>query len=107
MGAGFVGSSLALAFKRNRSTATVVVLDNLKRRGSELALERLRAGGVAHEIVVVNDNSTDGTGDVLAALAARYGTLRVIDNAPPNGFGFAVRAGLDACWLTDLMIQQI
>ena len=45
-GAGFVESSLALAFKRSRSTATVVVLDNLKRRGSELALERLRANGV-------------------------------------------------------------
>jgi len=57
------------------------------------ALERAH---IAHEIVVVNDSSTDGSGDVLTALAARYGTLRVIDNAPPNGFGFAVRAGLDA-----------
>jgi dolichol-phosphate mannosyltransferase len=57
----------------------------------------LESAHIAHEIVVVNDNSTDGSGDVLAALAARYGTLRVIDNAPPNGFGFAVRAGLDAC----------
>jgi CDP-paratose 2-epimerase len=57
-GAGFVGSSLALAFKRNRSTATVVVLDNLKRRGSELALERLRASGVefAHGDVRVSDD---------------------------------------------------
>ena len=57
----------------------------------------LEAAHIAHEIVVVNDNSTDGSRDVLAALAARYGTLRVIDNAPPNGFGLAVRAGLDAC----------
>ena len=57
----------------------------------------LESAHIAHEIVVVNDNSTDGSSDVLAALAARYGTLRVIDNAPPNGFGFAVRAGLDAC----------
>jgi dolichol-phosphate mannosyltransferase len=52
----------------------------------------LEAAHIAHEIVVVNDNSTDGTGDVLAALAARYDTLRC-----PNGFGLAVRAGLDAC----------
>lgn len=44
-GAGFVGSSLALALKRDRD-AVVTSLDNLKRRGSELALERLRAGGV-------------------------------------------------------------
>ena len=57
----------------------------------------LEAAHIAHEIVVVNDNSTDASGDVLAALARRYGTLRVIDNAPPNGFGLAVRAGLESC----------
>jgi dolichol-phosphate mannosyltransferase len=57
----------------------------------------LETAHIAHEIVVVNDNSTDGSADVLAALAARYATLRVIDNTPPNGFGLAVRAGLDAC----------
>lgn len=45
-GAGFVGSSLALAFKRDGQATTVIALDNLKRRGSELALDRLRAGGV-------------------------------------------------------------
>jgi len=45
-GAGFVGSNLALAFKRDRPSATVIAFDNLKRRGSELALPRLRAGGV-------------------------------------------------------------
>ena len=45
-GAGFVGSSLALLMKRDRAGAEVVALDNLKRRGSELALARLRAGGV-------------------------------------------------------------
>jgi len=57
----------------------------------------LETAHIAHEIVVVNDNSTDGSGDVLAALAKRYSTLRSIDNPPPHGFGFAVRAGLDAC----------
>ena len=46
-GAGFVGSSLALALKRDGAAHTVVALDNLKRRGSELAIERLRQGGVA------------------------------------------------------------
>jgi CDP-paratose 2-epimerase len=45
-GAGFVGSNLALSFKRDRPSATVIAFDNLKRRGSELALPRLRAGGV-------------------------------------------------------------
>lgn len=45
-GAGFVGSSLALSIKRDQPGSHVIAIDNLKRRGSELALERLRAGGV-------------------------------------------------------------
>ncbi len=45
-GAGFVGSHLALSLAASRSGATVTAFDNLKRRGSELALERLRQGGV-------------------------------------------------------------
>lgn len=57
----------------------------------------LETAHIAHEIVVVNDNSTDGTADVLAALTKRHGALRVVDNTPPNGFGLAVCAGLDEC----------
>ncbi len=45
-GAGFVGSTLALALKSARPDDHVVALDNLKRRGSELAIARLKAGGV-------------------------------------------------------------
>src|SRR6516165_4014146 len=45
-GAGFVGSHLALLFKRDMPDSIVISLDNLKRRGSELALGRLAAGGV-------------------------------------------------------------
>ena len=45
-GAGFVGSWLALGMKQRYPGAVVVVLDNLKRRGSELNLPRLRDGGV-------------------------------------------------------------
>jgi CDP-paratose 2-epimerase len=45
-GAGFVGSSLALMLAR-AGGSTVTSFDNLHRRGSELALSRLRAGGVA------------------------------------------------------------
>jgi len=45
-GAGFVGSHLAISFKRDMPDSTVIALDNLKRRGSELALRRLASGGV-------------------------------------------------------------
>lgn len=45
-GAGFVGASLALFLKERIADAEVLAFDNLHRRGSELALARLAAGGV-------------------------------------------------------------
>jgi dolichol-phosphate mannosyltransferase len=54
----------------------------------------LHDAGIDHEILVVNDNSTDATREVLVELAGRHPSLRFIDNPPPNGFGRAVRAGL-------------
>jgi len=45
-GAGFVGSSLAMALKRWRPDVRVVVLDNLHRRGSELNVDRLVRAGI-------------------------------------------------------------
>lgn len=45
-GAGFVGSSVALDLKRRDPDCRVVALDNLKRRGSELNLPRLRQAGI-------------------------------------------------------------
>ena len=45
-GAGFVGSNLAVLFKRNYENVSVVAADNLKRRGSELNLPRLALSGI-------------------------------------------------------------
>ena len=45
-GAGFVGSSLAILLKDKYLHSKVIALDNLKRRGSELNLPRLRQHGV-------------------------------------------------------------
>ncbi len=45
-GAGFIGSSLAILFRGARPDLAVTAMDNLKRRGSELNLPRLRAAGV-------------------------------------------------------------
>lgn len=46
------------------------------------------------EILVVNDNSSDGTGAILESMAAQCSWLRFVNNLPPNGYGFAVRKGL-------------
>ncbi|GFK94818.1 CDP-paratose 2-epimerase [Fundidesulfovibrio magnetotacticus] len=45
-GAGFVGSNLAMAFKNRYPGREVLVLDNLKRRGSEYNLPRLADAGI-------------------------------------------------------------
>jgi len=45
-GAGFVGSNLAVLFKQKYPRIRIIALDNLKRRGSELNLARLKE----HEI---------------------------------------------------------
>ena len=55
-------------------------------------LEKIK---IENEILVVNDNSTDDTLTVLDKLSKTYETLRYITNEGPNGFGFAVRMGLE------------
>jgi glycosyltransferase involved in cell wall biosynthesis len=47
-----------------------------------------------HEVVVVNDGSTDGTRAVLAAIARDYPQLRVLDNAANVGKGASIRRGV-------------
>jgi len=61
-GAGFVGSSLGLMLKRDRAEVDVCAFDNLRRRGSELALGRLKDGGV--EFVHGDIRSTDDLADL-------------------------------------------
>ena len=51
---------------------------------------------IEHEIVVVDDHCSDGTGDVVRALAAdEVPTARVVVNQGEGGFGLAVRCGLE------------
>lgn len=45
-GAGFIGSSLAIALKTAHPHWSITCLDNLRRRGSELNLERLKQHGI-------------------------------------------------------------
>jgi len=52
---------------------------------------------INYEIFVVNDNSKDNTLQVLETLAIKYTTLKYATNLGPNGFGYAIRYGLDQC----------
>ncbi|MFA5880480.1 MAG: NAD-dependent epimerase/dehydratase family protein [Candidatus Margulisiibacteriota bacterium] len=46
-GAGFVGSNLALKLKKKYPQTEIFALDNLKRRGSELNISRLKEAGIS------------------------------------------------------------
>ncbi|MBO1062935.1 MAG: glycosyltransferase [Aphanizomenon flos-aquae CP01] len=50
---------------------------------------------IAYEILVVNDNSRDKTEELLQQLNSENSQVRYINNYYPNGFGFAVRCGLE------------
>ena len=67
-------------------------IENTLRGISETLISEL----IPHEILVVNDNSKDETLSILKRLEKEINELKYITNSGPNGYGFAVRAGLEA-----------
>jgi glycosyltransferase involved in cell wall biosynthesis len=60
---------------------------------TELA-KAMAASGIAHEIVVVDDGSTDGTGRSAQALLGKVPGLRVIEHSENRGYGAALKTGI-------------
>jgi CDP-paratose 2-epimerase len=93
-GAGFVGSSLARAFRRDNPDWTVVAFDNLKRRGSELAIERLLAEGVAFhhgDVRCAEDLEAAGPTDLIIECSAEPSVHAGYQDAP--GYLIATNLG--------------
>ncbi len=61
----------------------------------ETLYQELKNENIPHQILVINDNSKDNTLQVLQDIQATMPTLAVITNFGPNGFGYAVRKGLE------------
>ena len=53
-------------------------------------------GDYIHEIIIVNDNSTDRTGDVAREIAVEEPRVKVVERKPPGGVGRALRDGYAA-----------
>lgn len=51
--------------------------------------------GLQYELIIVDDASTDATGEIIAGLAADHPAIRTLRNDGPNGYGFAIRRGLE------------
>ena len=56
----------------------------------------LLANDISYEVIVVNDNSRDGTQQVVRAAMENDPAVRLVDRKPPSGFGRAVRSGIEA-----------
>ncbi len=84
-GAGFVGSNLAIFFKRDYPSWNIIALDNLYRRGAELTLPRLRQNGVEFvhgDIRIIDDLERVGAFDLMIECSAEPSVLAGYGNSP-------------------------
>lgn len=84
-GAGFVGSNLALRLKAANTSRRILALDNLKRRGAELNLPRLRNGGVEFfhgDIRSLDDIESVGDAEVVIECSAEPSVLAGYNSSP-------------------------
>lgn len=58
-------------------------------------LSHLDAENIDHEILVVDDHSTDRTADIVVLVATRAPTVILLTNPYATGFGLAVRWGVE------------
>lgn len=84
-GAGFVGSSLSIALKESYPNYRVIAFDNLKRRGSELNLPRLKEASVDFfhgDIRNSEDFAVLPKVDVIIEASAEPSVLAGLDGTP-------------------------
>jgi CDP-paratose 2-epimerase len=84
-GAGFIGANVAVALAESQPDWEVVALDNLRRRGAELNLSRLRQAGVKFvhaDVRMLEDLLDAGPLDALVECSAEPSVLAGVDGDP-------------------------
>ena len=71
----------------NEEESITETIDQIEEAFSQVSID--------HVILVVNDNSKDNTAQVLEELSIKYPAVKHVTNLGPNGFGYAVRYGLE------------
>lgn len=81
-----------------RGAVSVVVPCHNEEMNVSTLVDQLRMlyDGYIHEIILVDDNSTDGTADVIRRLAHEDPRVRPVIRTPPNGVGRALADGYSA-----------
>ena len=84
---------------KNGVTLSVVIparneAGNIGKTLDELT-DRLTREGLDYEVIVVDDGSSDQTVEEVRARRVRDPAIRLVTNDGPNGYGHAVRRGLD------------
>jgi len=82
-----------------RGPKLYIVIPALNEEGTieqTLSVVTEASADIPSEIIVVNDHSTDRTGEIVDAFAAGRGNVRRVDNPGPGGFRNALRVGYEA-----------
>ncbi len=96
-GAGFIGGSLAVGLAARQPSWEVIALDNLRRRGSELNLPRLREAGVSFvhgDVRQLNDLLEVGEIDAMIECSAEPSVMAGVDGSPD----YVVRTNLEGAY---------
>ncbi len=120
-GAGFVGSNLAIEFRRNRKDIEVVAFDNLKRRGSELNIPRLKENRVEFihgDIRNREDFEAIGIADLIIECSAEPSVMAGLNSSPEylintnllgtvNCLEYARKCGADIVFLSSSRVYPL